>query len=65
VFSAGKYESMPVRTRLAGTNDKYTSPASFCFNWEDQTLWIDQVGGIALFFSAAAAAAAAVFFFSV
>ena len=31
---AGHYEDMPVRTRLAGTDDRYHSPASICFNWE-------------------------------
>lgn len=35
---AGKYEHMPVRTRLAGTDDAYESEAANCFNWEDQTL---------------------------
>eukprot|EP01079_Euglenida_sp_SAG-EU17-18_P000983 gene983-2602_t len=41
---AGRFESMPVRTRLAGTDDPYESVPSFCFNWEDQNLWIDQRG---------------------
>lgn len=41
---AGHFESMPVRTRLAGTDDVYSSPATICFNWEDQNLWIDKRG---------------------
>jgi hypothetical protein len=41
---AGRYDAMPVRTRLAGTNDSYESTAAICFNWEDQTLYIDQRG---------------------
>ena len=41
---AGHFESMPVRTKLAGTDDPYSSPATICFNWEDQNLWIDKRG---------------------
>lgn len=40
----GNYEAMPVRTRLAGTNDPYEAVPTFCFNWEDQNLWVDHRG---------------------
>ena len=41
---AGHFTPMPIRTRLAGTSDEYSSTAAICFNWEDQNLWIDKRG---------------------
>ena len=41
---AGRYEKMEVLTRLAGTHDPYEAVPSFCYNWEDQTVWLDKRG---------------------
>lgn len=41
---AGRFTHMPVRTKLAGTADNFSSVPTICFNWEDQNLWIDKRG---------------------
>eukprot|EP00040_Diaphanoeca_grandis_P012962 m.65577 g.65577 ORF g.65577 m.65577 type:complete len:429 (-) comp23576_c0_seq1:171-1457(-) len=41
---AGRSRSLPMRTALAGAGEPFSTIPTFCFNWEDQNLWIDKRG---------------------